>query len=52
MTLEGPEQETPDPFFDHWAPLLLVQVANAVALLALILIWPILVLTQRAARAG
>ncbi|CAN5478348.1 hypothetical protein BH10PSE5_BH10PSE5_16520 [soil metagenome] len=47
MTLEVLETETPDPFFDHWAPMLLVHVANAVALALLVLFWPAFALLDR-----
>ncbi|MDO8799866.1 hypothetical protein [Phenylobacterium sp.] len=47
MTLEALEAETSDPFFDHWAPMLLVEVANAVALVLLVLFWPVFALLDR-----
>jgi len=47
MTLEVLEEETRDPFFDHWAPMLLVHVANAVALALLVLFWPAFALLDR-----
>lgn len=47
MTLEALEAETPDPFFDHWAPMLLVHAANAVALVLLVLFWPAFALLDR-----
>lgn len=53
MTLEVLESETRDPFFDHWAPMLVVHAANAVALALLVLFWPAFALLDRlsAARA-
>ncbi|MDO8322444.1 MAG: hypothetical protein Q7T23_05820 [Phenylobacterium sp.] len=51
MTLEVLEQETHDPFFDHWAPMLLVHAANAVALVLLVLFWPAFALLDRLAGA-
>ena len=47
MTLEVLEQETRDPFFDHWAPMLAVQLANAAALTLLVLFWPAFALLDR-----
>lgn len=47
MTLEALEAETPDPFFDHWAPTLLVCSANAIALVLLVLFWPVFALLDR-----
>jgi len=47
MTLEALEQETDDPFFDHWAPILLVHAANGVALALLVMFWPAFALLDR-----
>lgn len=47
MTLEALEAETPDRFFDHWAPMLLVHAANTVALVLLVLFWPAFALLDR-----
>lgn len=47
MTLEDLEEEPRDPFFDHWAPMLLVHAANAVALALLVLFWPAFALLDR-----
>lgn len=47
MTLEVLEQEARDPFFDHWAPMLVVHLANAAALVLLVLFWPAFALLDR-----
>ena len=47
MTLEALEAETPDRFFDHWAPMLLLYAANTVALVLLVLFWPAFALLDR-----
>ncbi|WP_340644129.1 hypothetical protein [Phenylobacterium sp.] len=47
MTLEVLETETRDPFFDHWAPMLVVHAANVVALALLVLFWPVFALLDR-----
>lgn len=49
MTLEVLEEEIEDPFFDHWAPMLLVHAANALALVLLVLFWPAFALIDRLA---
>ena len=47
MTLEVLEEDPRDPFFDHWAPMLVVYAANAVALALLVLFWPAFALLDR-----
>ena len=50
MTFEAPEQESRDPFFDHWAPMILLYAANAVALALLVLFWPAFAVLDRLTR--